>query len=107
LIVCKSGKRFAKDDNDWKFYSEQDVKKELQYYNNNGHTVMIISNQAGLNTEQKLNEWKTKLNNIIKLLDIPIQIYASITHDKYRKPLPSLFNEIIKSTLMRYKACLF
>lgn len=98
LILCKSGKRFAKDENDWKFYSEHNVKKELKYYTDNGYTVMIISNQAGLNTGQKLDEWMLKLNNIIKIIDIPIQIYASISHDKYRKPLPSLFNEIIKST---------
>ena len=98
LILCKSGKRFAKDENDWKFYSDKNIKKELQYYTDNGYSIIIISNQAGLNSELKINQWKTKLNNIIKLLDIPIQIYASISHDKYRKPLLSLFNEIIKST---------
>lgn len=108
IILTKSGKKFAKDANDWKFFSNS-VGKEMKYYYDNDYSLVIVTNQAGLNTEEKLNEWKMKVNNIIKQINLPIKILGSVHHDIYRKPIPTLFNEFIKQSTnqINLKDCLY
>jgi len=92
LIKTASGKIFAANKDDWKFH--QNVVATLKKYNTENYSIIIVSNQAGLKNETKINEWIHKLDNIIKTLNIPIMIFASFSHDEYRKPLPTFYTII-------------
>lgn len=82
LIKTKSGRVFPKDKNDWEFLYDKvpEVLNDKKYLN------CIISNQSGLKNKEKINDWKFKINNICKNLNITY-VFASINHNKYRKPM--------------------
>lgn len=95
LIQTKSGRRFPKDENDWKFFSKN-LQQKIKDLNVN-FSIIIISNQAGLNGNSKLmEEWKTKLNSLVALLDVPLRVYCSIDHDLHRKPQTKFFDSLSK-----------
>ena len=81
LIKPKSGKKFPINEDDWQFCYNNIITKLKEYHDTN-YCVIIISNQARFKSE-----WKNKLDKIIKELDIPVSVYASIAHNKYRKPM--------------------
>ena len=84
LIKTKSGKKFPIDKHDWEFLSPN-VKIKLNDFLK--IFAGIITNQKGLNNSKKISEWVEKCINICdKLLSIKF-IFASITDNKYRKPL--------------------
>jgi bifunctional polynucleotide phosphatase/kinase len=92
LIKPKSGKKFAIDENDWT-YKYENVKNVLNNYNNRNYCIIIISNQKNLK-DKKLEQWIIKIKNIIKDLNIPIKVYASILDNIYRKPNVGFFDLI-------------
>ena len=94
IITRKSKKKFAIDENDWKFLYDT-TKLKLQEYDNT-HSVIIISNQAGIdkgNVDPK--EIMKKIDNICKELKIEVKAYLIKGKNKYRKPLPNIFYDII------------
>lgn len=93
IIKTKSKKRFPTDENDWVFYSNNVIGK-LKDLHNDGFCLIIITNQAGLNNSNKINEWKNKINNIVQQINLPIHVFASTSHNKYRKPYPTLMTTI-------------
>jgi bifunctional polynucleotide phosphatase/kinase len=93
IITTKSGAVFPKSSDDWKFLYDNVVSKLKEFYSEN-YCIIFISNQAGLKSEEQINNWKSKMNNVVKKIGIPICIYASIEKDIYRKPLPTLWNII-------------
>jgi len=97
LIVPKSGNVHPKNKDDWKFAFDN-VINVLQDYNNRGYCIIIITNQSGLKDNAKLKDWKSKLDNIVKKIDIPIKVFCSIKDDVYRKPIMGFF-DIIKSNI--------
>lgn len=90
LIKTKSGKKFPIDKNDWIFLYPS-VKTKINIISNS--LIGIVSNQKGLKTEEKKNNWKYKISQILKELKIDF-IFASIIDDKYRKPLPGSYEYI-------------
>ncbi|KAF0694865.1 Aste57867_14265 [Aphanomyces stellatus] len=86
LITTKSGKTFAKDANDWKFWNEC-VPAKLQELAADGYAVVIFSNQSGL-SKGKVNEkeLKTKLNAIATQLKVPLRVFLLSADDNMRKP---------------------
>lgn len=91
IIKPKNNKRFPKkdDENDWEFYNFN-VAKILRSFHLLKYNILIISNQKKLN--DNLSVWVNKIKNVIKILNIPITIIGLIS-DKYRKPLPTIWNE--------------
>jgi bifunctional polynucleotide phosphatase/kinase len=98
IISTKSGKVFPKDYADWRFLYENTITKLKEYYNKD-YCIIFISNQGGLKTIEQKNDWKKKINNIVKEIKIPICIYASTDNYLFRKPLPTIWN-IIKSKIL-------
>lgn len=84
IITTLSGKKFAKDDKDWKMLYDN-TKTKLKDISKT-HNIVIISNQAGLNKKDKIEMWKNKINNIITYMNLNIFVFASIKNDDYRKP---------------------
>lgn len=82
VIKTASGRKFPKDKNDWTFIYD----KVPQVLDNKEYLNGIISNQSGLTKKEKIDNWIFKLNNICKKSNIAF-VFASIGHNKYRKPL--------------------
>ena len=92
LIKTKSGKVFSRNENDWMFYN-LNVREKLSELINNNYSIVVFSNQRGLNSEIKLSIWKKKVTNFCEALDLPIKIFAAIKNDKYRKPRINMYTE--------------
>ncbi len=90
LITTKSGNKFPKSVNDWKF--RFDKSKIINKDNN----FFIFSNQSKMTTENKINEIKSKIENIINELNLQIIVFISIKNDIYRKPCIGMFQLMLK-----------
>ena len=96
LIATKSNKRFPLNENDWKFKYDN-IKKILNILVDNNYSIIIITNQGGIeNGKQNRQEWQTKVNNIIKSLNIDIMLFCSTGINRFRKPQPTFYTEYIK-----------
>lgn len=93
LITTKSKKKFAIDSNDWKLLMTNTIDKIKSLYDS-GFYFVIITNQAGLKSDEKIEMWKTKVENILKSINIPCVLRASIAHNQYRKPNTQFLNTI-------------
>jgi bifunctional polynucleotide phosphatase/kinase len=85
LIETKSKKKFAKDASDWKWIYDN-VPSKLKQLVSDGYSIVIVSNQGGLSTNDKIKEWSDKVNQIAKDLGIPLKVLAAVSHGKFRKP---------------------
>ncbi|KAG0652282.1 bifunctional polynucleotide phosphatase kinase [Hyphodiscus hymeniophilus] len=109
LITTKSGKKFASDAQDWKWWHQSvpDILRKL--YHDEGYRVVIISNQGGLsltadtkakapkaNRTTKLTSFKTKASTVLSQLGIPMSIYAATGKDIYRKPRTGMWKELLE-----------
>lgn len=95
LISTKSGKKLAKDKNDWIFYDNCVIKKLRKY--SSTHQLVFISNQKGLSGKKgDIDGWKYKIESICKKINRPILVFAGIQNDLYRKPLTGIWSEYIK-----------
>jgi len=104
LVKTKSGKKFPIDYNDWILW-HNNVKTKIKELYERGYILVIISNQKGISTG-KINsdEWQTKITNIIKELDVPFNVFASIDNNCYRKPMPK-FWDFINGNINKSKYC--
>ena len=67
--------------------------------------ITILSNQGGVRLKsdakgpksdlKRLSDFKTKVGYVLAQLDIPISIYAATGKDKYRKPRPGMWQELL------------
>ena len=94
LIKTKSGKKFPTDKNDWEPLYPNVKTKFDDLVKNNNVLVGIISNQKGLKSQIQITDWIDKIKNISKIISID-WVFASITDDRYRKPMPGSW-EFIK-----------
>ena len=95
LITTKSGKKFPVDENDWT-WNFRNIRQELLSFFNDGYSIFIISNQAGIEKKhQTSEEWCNKIQKIVDKLEINMQIFCSKGNNKYRKPFPTFFMKLI------------
>lgn len=91
LIKTKSGKKFPINKNDWELLYPTIGEKIFKLSDS---LIGIISNQKGLKSEEQKIDWIDKIKQINKIIKIDF-VFASISDDRYRKPLPGSF-EFIK-----------
>lgn len=106
IITTKSGARFPKNKDDWKFWNDS-VPTILREYYDNGYRIVIFTNQLGLskvNKEEKnvniLERQKTqdfihKLRSIRKELGVGFDVFISTENDCYRKPMTCMWDYFI------------
>lgn len=97
LVKPKSGKKWPKDENDWEYISNK-VKGKLKSIKN--ANIIILTNQKNLlkNSSRKLScdQWKTKIEQMLKDLNLNISIIASVEDDWNRKPRLGMYEYIKK-----------
>ena len=96
LIETASGRKFAKDLNDWKLMSK--VAEKLQSLHRGGYKIAIISNQLGISKgKQPVGEFKLKAEAVAGVLKVPLLLLAATSRDMYRKPCVAMWDYMIKS----------
>ena len=105
LIVSLSGKKFAKDVADWKWWDPV-VPSELRKLHENGYQVIIISNQGGLSLkketksgksdQKRMTDFKSKVTAILDSLDLPTTVYVATERDRFRKPRDGMWRELVE-----------
>ncbi|KAI4727080.1 PNK3P-domain-containing protein [Aureobasidium sp. EXF-10728] len=113
LVDAKSGNRFARDGDDWKWWHTQ-VPSKLKQLAEEGHVVdqvryllAILSNQGGIsmnsasktvNSDKKrLADFKQKVKSVFTQLDLPIVLYAATDKDKFRKPRTGMWDKLLEA----------
>ncbi|TQS38905.1 hypothetical protein Golomagni_00584 [Golovinomyces magnicellulatus] len=101
IIQTKSGKVFPTNAQDWKWWHPSIPAKLQKLHLEDDFLIAIISNQAGLSLKtesdpkSKLSQFKIKVSDIFKQLNIPIIIYAATEKDFYRKPRTGIWTELL------------
>ena len=86
IIKTKSGKTFPTNKNDWELLYPE-VEQKLENSNTNSKKLIgIITNQGGLKNRNQIDEWTWKIEQINKLIKIDF-VFASLSHDQFRKPM--------------------
>jgi bifunctional polynucleotide phosphatase/kinase len=95
LIITRSGNVFPKDKNDWKPYNNK-VKDTLHKFIDNKFTISIITNQKGISNKKiSIDDFSTKIDNILSYFEIHANVFISIENNKYRKPLTGIYNRFL------------
>jgi len=84
IIKPSNGKTFSKSTDDFVFTFDNVPSRLCEL--SKDHHIVFFSNQSALKNETKLATFKTKIENLAKLLQCPFTIMASIEDDNFRKP---------------------
>ncbi|KAG9230469.1 polynucleotide kinase 3 phosphatase [Amylocarpus encephaloides] len=102
LIQTSSGKKFASDSNDWKWWHPSVPGRLRMLHAEEGYRIVVISNQGGLSLnadskapKSKVPTFKAKVSAVFNQLDMPISIYAATGKDIYRKPRSGMWSELL------------
>ena len=106
LVTTSSGKKFASDAQDWKWWHPSVPQTLRKLYREDGYRIVVISNQAGISMRpdpklpkahhSKLSVFKTKTAAVFSQLDLPISIYAATEKDIFRKPRMGMWKELLQ-----------
>ena len=94
LIKTKSGAKFPKDANDWVFMYPR--TKEILTKLNKDYHLVIMSNQKGFKTQNQINEFNKKINDIFNDLGFEMSIFIATEDDIYRKPHTGMYKLLLE-----------
>ncbi|KAI8959549.1 PNK3P-domain-containing protein [Daldinia sp. FL1419] len=113
LITTASGKKFADDPSDWKWW-DSSVPSRLRKLYEEDYQVVILSNQGGLTlhpdpkskapkagTKAKVDKFKQKCSAVLAQLELPTTIYAATGYDGFRKPRTGMWSEVCRDYGLR------
>ena len=101
IISTKSGKRFPKSMDDWKFIFDSKVKLNMIAKK---HSIIIITNQLGITKNKtKIEDIEGKLDMIHQELNLPILAMIASADNNYRKPRIGFYTMIEKMYLEKNK----
>lgn len=94
IIKTKSGKRFPVNADDWELNLPV-IKSTLEKLYNDDYKIVFFTNQSGVGKDSlKIKDFKRKVENILKALSVPVQVYAALGKGFYRKPLTGMWNTL-------------
>ncbi|CAI5742607.1 unnamed protein product [Hyaloperonospora brassicae] len=97
LIVTKSGRKFALNLNDWKWFHPTLVKKKMDELARQGYTLAIVSNQNGVaKGHVTAAQMQNKLEAVVSKLGLPMLAFFSTEDDVMRKPRPGVWKELTR-----------
>lgn len=94
IISTISGRKFPKDEFDWKWLFEC-VPDKLRWLWKHRYVVGVFTNQAK-NDSSHAATITRKIEAIIDALGIPIQFYMATTNDTYRKPYKGMWEDMLE-----------
>lgn len=105
LITTKSGLKFARGDDDWKWWHAS-VPTRLKDLHAEGYAIVVVSNQAAVSLRsvvktpkdgmKSLSNLKGKATAVFNALDLPMSLYAATGYDLYRKPRSGMWEQILR-----------
>ncbi|ORX93117.1 PNK3P-domain-containing protein, partial [Basidiobolus meristosporus CBS 931.73] len=98
IITVKGKHVHPKNADDWRFLFDN-IPKKLEELHQNGYKIVLFSNQGGLKPRNgkispKRAMFMTKVQNIARNLEVPLQIFVSTAYDHYRKPLGGMWEHL-------------
>ena len=101
IISTKSGKRFPKSMDDWKFIFNSEVKLNKIAKK---HSIIIITNQLGITKNKtKIEDIEGKLDMIHQELNLHILVMIASADNNYRKPRIGFYTMLEKMYLDKNK----
>lgn len=95
IIKTKSGARFPKDSDDW-VLNYGNIPSKLRTLYSDNFKIVFFTNQSGVGKDSaKIKNFKMKMENVIKKIALPIQVFVALGKSKYRKPITGMW-EILK-----------
>uniref|UniRef100_A0A0K0EE81 Bifunctional polynucleotide phosphatase/kinase n=1 Tax=Strongyloides stercoralis TaxID=6248 RepID=A0A0K0EE81_STRER len=92
IIKPTKGSVYPKNDFDWEFYFDN-IITELKALNKDGFKIVIFTNQKGISSKRNTNiNVKNRVENIVENINIPLQVFISTGHPKYRKPARGMWD---------------
>ncbi|RMY30058.1 hypothetical protein D0864_16961, partial [Hortaea werneckii] len=105
LIATKSGNRFVKGSDDWKWWHHS-VSTKLKQLHSDGYCIVVLSNQGGISLRsdsktakgdmKSFANFKRKVTQVLNSLNLPISVYAATGQDKYRKPRGGMWDQLLE-----------
>ncbi|KAJ7684303.1 polynucleotide kinase 3 phosphatase-domain-containing protein [Mycena polygramma] len=81
---------------EWRWWNAC-VPAKLAEAASEGYAIVLVSNQGGLRSLQRVQEFKDKMALIAAANpDLPFLSFAATAHDKYRKPMIGMWEELEK-----------
>lgn len=116
LITTASGKKHADGAGDWAWWDRR-VPERLRALHKEGFQVIIFSNQGGLalhpdpkkkapakgNGRDRVADYKQKCAAVLTELGLPVTLYAATGKDRFRKPRPGMWEEMVADLTSRVK----
>jgi bifunctional polynucleotide phosphatase/kinase len=97
IIQTKSGAKFAKGSDDWKFTYEN-VVSTIQSLHSSGYKSIIFSNQGGLTSgKTQLSDLQVKIQDITSQLNVPVEVYLMSAKDNFRKPMTDTWDFMLEN----------
>lgn len=96
LVSQKSTSKFPTDGDDWQLLYKN-VKDVLQKYHKDGWTIVIFTNQGGVEKKKvTLDTVKSRVNGFINYTQLPIYAFAAIEYNNTRKPHTGMWTQMLK-----------
>lgn len=106
LITTKSGLKFARGEDDWKWWHAS-VPGRLKQLDAEGYAIVIISNQGAITLStanskapkldmKSLGTFKGKVLAVLNALELPISVYAATEKDLFRKPRTGMWDQLLQ-----------
>ncbi|KAI3410372.1 hypothetical protein GPALN_004472 [Globodera pallida] len=94
LIKTKSGNTFARNGDDWQFWSGK-VIGALRKCHSDAFKLCIFTNQKGIRKGLvDAGQFKRKVQNIVNAIGVPLQVFVSVGTPNYRKPYVGMWNRM-------------
>uniref|UniRef100_A0A671SCT0 Bifunctional polynucleotide phosphatase/kinase-like n=1 Tax=Sinocyclocheilus anshuiensis TaxID=1608454 RepID=A0A671SCT0_9TELE len=109
IITTKSGKVFPTSPDDWRVLFPE-IQPRLASLLKTGYKVVFFTNQMGISRGKLRPEvFKSKVEDILQTLQLPIQVFASTAPGIYRKPVVGMWEHLCEKVnhycVMFFLAC--
>ncbi|KAL0972774.1 hypothetical protein UPYG_G00194590 [Umbra pygmaea] len=94
IITTKSGKVFPTSTDDWRILFPE-IQPRLASLLKKGYKVVFFTNQLGISRGKlRPEDFKSKVENILKTLQLPVQVFVASGPGIYRKPVMGMWEHL-------------